>query len=210
MVDAMVSMQAALFLWKHLPQSYAALFEADKNSCIQQWFDHFGSAGNTSFSFGARALTSYAIAHREEVDLSFYTWQKRHFSCRNLILTMLQPSRCAYWWSVLHLKSQYSGLYCLQVWDLLVWSDGQSRSPVAVVAKLHYFARLDVTQTVKNFAAECPRFWSSEEFRDTLKGSSILALNSAFFVQVLCMLPLLSKQSILLGILAYRLPCNVV
>ncbi len=91
----------------------------------------------------------------------------------------------------------------MQVWDLLVWSDGQSRSPVAVVAKMHYFARLDVTQTVRNFAAECPRFWSSEEFRDTLEGSSILALDSAFFVQVLC---LALPPSSLDGTLIYRLP----
>ena len=72
------------------------------------------------------------------------------------------------------------------MWDLLVWSDGQSRSPVAVVAKMHYFARLDITQTVKNFAAECMRFWGSVEFRDTLEGSSILALDLDFYVQVLC------------------------
>ena len=68
-----------------------------------------------------------------------------------------------------------------------MWADGQSRSPVAVVAKLHYFARLDVTQTVRNFATGCPRFWSSAEFRDTLQGSSILALDSAFFAQVPCL-----------------------
>ena len=68
-----------------------------------------------------------------------------------------------------------------------MWADGQSRSPVAVVAKMHYFARLDVTRTVKNFATECPRFWSSAEFMDTLHGSSILALDSAFFAEVPCL-----------------------
>lgn len=76
-------MQAALFLWKHSPQSYAALFQADKNGCIQQWFDHFGSAGNTNFSFGAKALTSFAISHREEVHL---TAQTRHCKCRRTSL----------------------------------------------------------------------------------------------------------------------------
>ena len=73
----------------------------------------------------------------------------------------------------------------LQVWDLLVWSDGQSRAPVAVVAKLHYFERLNVTQTVSNLARHCPEFWSSAEFRATLQGSNIVALDTAFFAQVL-------------------------
>ncbi len=77
-----------------------------------------------------------------------------------------------------------NGVPCLQVWDLLVWSDGQSRAPVAVVAKMHYFAKLDITQTVKNFASHCPRFWSSPEFRDTLEGSNILALGTTIFGQV--------------------------
>ena len=66
-------MQAALLLWKHSPQSYATLFKADRNSCIQQWFDHFGAAGNTSFLFGAKALASYAVHHREEVHLTAST-----------------------------------------------------------------------------------------------------------------------------------------
>ena len=73
----------------------------------------------------------------------------------------------------------------LQVWDLLVWSDGQSHAPVAVVAKLHYFGRLDVTQTVSNLARNCPEFWCSAEFKATLEGSNILALDTAFFAQVL-------------------------
>ena len=81
--------QAALFLWRHSPQSYAVLFETDKNSCIQQWFDHFGSAGNTNFSFGAKALTSYAIAHREEVHLTYSTRQLCPATCAHLILIML-------------------------------------------------------------------------------------------------------------------------
>ena len=63
-------MQAALFLWKHSPQSYAALFQADRNGCIQQWFNHFGPAGNTNFRFGAKALAAYAISHREEVNFT--------------------------------------------------------------------------------------------------------------------------------------------
>ena len=83
-----------------------------------------------------------------------------------------------------------------------MWSDGQSRSPVAVVAKMHYFARLDIAQTVRNFAAECPHFWSSDDFRDTLEGSSILALDSAFFVQVQCLLPLLSRPSNISAVLS--------
>ena len=73
----------------------------------------------------------------------------------------------------------------VQVWDLLVWSDGQSHAPVAVVAKLHYFGRLNVTQTVSNLARHCPEFWRSAEFRATLQGSNIMALDTAFFVKVL-------------------------
>ena len=73
----------------------------------------------------------------------------------------------------------------LQVWHLLIWSDGQSHAPVAVVAKLHYFGRLNVSQTVSNLARNCPEFWSSPEFRATLQGSNIMALDTAFFAQVL-------------------------
>ena len=73
----------------------------------------------------------------------------------------------------------------LQVWDLLVWLDGQSHAPVAVVAKLHYFGRLNVSQTVSNLARNCPEFWSSADFRATLQGSNIMALDTAFFAQVL-------------------------
>ena len=68
---------------------------------------------------------------------------------------------------------------------MLVWSDGQSYAPVAVVAKLHYFGRLDVTKTVSNLARNCPEFWRSAEFRATLQGSNIMALDTAFFAQVL-------------------------
>ena len=57
----------ALILWRQHPQSYAELFKGDRGGCIQQWFDHFGSAGNTAFQFGAKALADFAIAHREEV-----------------------------------------------------------------------------------------------------------------------------------------------
>ena len=60
-------MQVALLLWKHSPESYAELFSADKKGCIQQWFSHFTSTGKSDFLFGARALASYAISHREEV-----------------------------------------------------------------------------------------------------------------------------------------------
>lgn len=60
-------MQIALFLWRHSPQSYAELFTADSKGCIQQWFDHFSSTGKTDFLFGAKALASFAISHREEV-----------------------------------------------------------------------------------------------------------------------------------------------
>ena len=60
-------MQVALILWREHPQSYAELFKVDRGGCTQQWFDHFGSAGNAAFQFGAKALADFAIAHREEV-----------------------------------------------------------------------------------------------------------------------------------------------
>ena len=67
----------------------------------------------------------------------------------------------------------------------MTWSDGVSRSPVAVVSKMHYFEKLDVDRTVRDFARSCPSFWASADFRDILEGSNILALDISFFAQVM-------------------------
>jgi hypothetical protein len=50
---------------------------------------------------------------------------------------------------------------------------------------MHYFEKLDVDRTVRDFARSCPSFWASADFRDILEGSNILALDSSFFAQVM-------------------------
>jgi hypothetical protein len=49
---------------------------------------------------------------------------------------------------------------------------------------MHYFERLDVDRTVRDFARRCPGFWASADFRLVLQGSNILALDIFFFAQV--------------------------
>lgn len=71
-----------------------------------------------------------------------------------------------------------------QVWDRLVWDDAHGHTPVTVVARPETFCRLDVQQTVAAFARGCPDFWASSEFRKSLAGGHIVAVDTSLFVQV--------------------------
>lgn len=69
-------------------------------------------------------------------------------------------------------------------WRHLVWAGRHPQAPVAVAAKPHYFAELDVPATVRNLLRECPEFWESREMRKSLEGGEWLALDPAYIAQV--------------------------
>ncbi|KAI8462873.1 MAG: hypothetical protein J3K34DRAFT_527439 [Monoraphidium minutum] len=62
-------------------------------------------------------------------------------------------------------------------WRHLVWAGRHPQAPVAVAAKPHYWAELDVPATLRNLARGCPEFWESRELRRSLESGEWLALD---------------------------------
>jgi hypothetical protein len=157
----------AKLIFKHSPDTYAGLF---KNSqCINLWFDHFDSSA--SLSYGAKALASYSLKHREKVCM-LTCWGACLMSCS------IKAERKSF------ADMPLSDGSDLQVWDMLAWTDAHGHTPVTVVARPNTFSRLDVMRTVLSFARDCPDFWASTEFKDSLAGGHIIALDPDYFVEV--------------------------
>lgn len=85
---------------------------------------------------------------------------------------------------------------------MLVWNDAHGHTPVTVVARPETFGRLDVQQSVVAFAEDCPSFWASSEFRESLAGGHIIAVDTSFFVEVLSIYCMMSCTQRINGHLA--------
>lgn len=71
------------------------------------------------------------------------------------------------------------------MWHLLAWQSKHPHAPVTVAASAQYWAQLDVVETVRSLLRDCPRFWASDEFRETLRNGQLVRLDSGFFAQQL-------------------------
>ncbi|WIA18938.1 hypothetical protein OEZ85_003607 [Tetradesmus obliquus] len=70
-----------------------------------------------------------------------------------------------------------------EVWQLLVWAGKHDQAPVAVAARPHYFAELDVDRTLLALARHCPGFWASEELGRCCSTGEWLQLEPELVVQ---------------------------
>ncbi|KAI9083892.1 hypothetical protein K1719_034150 [Acacia pycnantha] len=68
-------------------------------------------------------------------------------------------------------------------WEELEWKGKHGQSPAVVATKPHYFLDLDIPQTVENFLENVPEFWSSNEFKESVKDGDIFFIDRQFFVQ---------------------------
>ncbi|XP_061356876.1 uncharacterized protein LOC133301274 isoform X2 [Gastrolobium bilobum] len=79
--------------------------------------------------------------------------------------------------------SQFAFKYRDICWEELEWKGKHGQSPAMVATKPHYFLDLDIQQTVENFLENVPRFWSSNEFAESVKDGDILFIDRSFFVR---------------------------
>lgn len=80
--------------------------------------------------------------------------------------------------------ANYALTHRSDVWEYLVWRGKHDQAPVAVAAKPHYFAELDVPKTLRNLAKYYPEFWCSDELLRSCEGGEWLKLNPDMVAQV--------------------------